>query len=409
MDDSDIEALQSVDGVDEAVGMYGCYVFFPCDGEIFQARALELTESMDRPFQVEGRLPATEYEVALDADFAKNHGIHIGDTLNFRHDEGSSTRQSVRVLQFDPDTDDLQAIFTPDDEPMDYLKHDSCTITALVRSPEYLAQNTANYGIDPVNRMSISCFLYFSQSAFDKTAFGGYPYAGIRSSQLHKFPTVSKDYSEKAEAIIDNIREYTDRMTDKKGSDIDNVRVALGKTPLADTANAILSELPDVSCTFLTRKQNVGFTYCERLFHILKNVRYLLAGLFLVVAMLVCYSSVFRMVFEQSNLIGISKSFGFTDLNVICRYLIYTMSILIPGSLLGAGIGYFVVEKMLMIAAKKNLKCMMSLLFSPWEPIGALVGEGAVLLLITILACYRICRINGYQLLNKDVTKRNVT
>lgn len=69
---------------------------------------------------------------------------------------------------------------------------------------------------------------------------------------------------------------------------------------------------------------------------------------FLIVAALVCYSSISRMVEEQRNLIGVQKAQGFFVSEIQTRYLLYAAISTLFGIVAGTGIAYFFIQRLIL-------------------------------------------------------------
>lgn len=87
--DEDVEAIRSVDGVEEAWGAYSTDVL--CGDESAQkvVHIESIHESVNQITLEEGRIPEKSGECFLDIQYANSEGYEIGDTLTFRQEEDS--------------------------------------------------------------------------------------------------------------------------------------------------------------------------------------------------------------------------------------------------------------------------------------------------------------------------------
>ena len=87
--------------------------------------------------------------------------------------------------------------------------------------------------------------------------------------------------------------------------------------------------------------------------NIFHKMGYSLAGLFVVVGVFVCYSTITRLVHSQRVLMGTKKAIGFSDFEITVFYLMYVLLASICGCILGVIIG-LLCEKFVSIPVFKN-------------------------------------------------------
>ena len=85
----------------------------------------------------------------------------------------------------------------------------------------------------------------------------------------------------------------------------------------------------------LDRNSNVGFSNLDSASDIVAGVSKVLPVFFLLVASLVCITTMTRMIDEERTQIGTLKALGYTNAEIMSKYLIYSGS----GSVLGCGLG----------------------------------------------------------------------
>lgn len=102
-----------------------------------------------------------------------------------------------------------------------------------------------------------------------------------------------------------------------------------------------LKELPEAKWIVLTRENHiVSKSYKDTCIQ-MRNIGIVVPLLFVAVAIFVCSTTMTRLVDEQRSQIGIFISLGYTNIHIICKYLVYAFLASIIGSLLGVIIGGF--------------------------------------------------------------------
>ena len=95
--DDDLDAIQEVDGVETAEGIYTetAYTAVGTTRERVVVQSLS-KENIDQPVLVNGDLPESADEVAVTSKFLKASGKKIGDTVSFAANDASSSNQSAK-------------------------------------------------------------------------------------------------------------------------------------------------------------------------------------------------------------------------------------------------------------------------------------------------------------------------
>ncbi len=127
-------------------------------------------------------------------------------------------------------------------------------------------------------------------------------------------------------------REALKELADAK-EELDNA-----KQELTD-ARHTLDTLEDPEVYALTRNTNVGYLALDSNSDIVAGVSAVFPAFFLLIAALVCITTMTRMVEEERTQIGTLKALGYTDGEIISKYLIYAGSAAVLGCGLGVVIG----------------------------------------------------------------------
>ena len=159
---------------------------------------------------------------------------------------------------------------------------------------------------------------------------------------------------------------------------------------LADARDEIDSmDTPEL--IILDRNSNVGYNNLDSSSDIVAGVSRVFPVFFILIAALVCITTMTRMIDEERTQIGTLKALGYTNREIMSKYLIYSGSGAVIGCGLGIAAGSTVFPQILwqayciMLNIQPNvvLKCNWGLSFA------VLVIYTAVMLLVTWLCCRR--------------------
>ena len=114
-------------------------------------------------------------------------------------------------------------------------------------------------------------------------------------------------------------------------------KLAEGKAEL-DDGLAQITDMQDVDVFILDRNTNVGYGSLNSASDIVQGVSRVFPAFFLLVAALVCITTMTRMIDEERTQIGTLKALGYSNGAIISKYLIYAGS----GAIVGCGLGVFV-------------------------------------------------------------------
>lgn len=185
--EDDLAQLKKIEGVDEVEQAYSTFATMGGGGTSYVFRVQSLTEGIDTPDVVEGKIPVAPQEMAILASFASRHDISVGDRITFKHDAAGESG---------------------DKDGMETLTADSYTVTALVNHPAYLAKNANSFGISSMASGLVDCVAFVTRDAFDAAKFrDAYPSIFVRSARLEGMNIFSPEYREAVAPMVDSITE----------------------------------------------------------------------------------------------------------------------------------------------------------------------------------------------------------
>ena len=362
--EEDIEAIGRLDGVDAVEGGYSSVVLLDANngtGKLL-VQANTLLDDMNIPVVLEGSLPNSENEVAIEQNMALKENIHVGDMLTIEH--GGE------------------------------LKSDTHIVTAIINTPAYCcakAQDTR--GISDKGIGSAYYYISLPKESFDASYYGEvYTTAYIKNYDLDNYFYFSDEYKERETALKiqleslgeeraslryedvcitvweglteaeETLESYTRKREDGKevlesvlkqagfSADIEEVKNetdSFGRyhdafLKIADELEKADEKLAEAKEELEQAKADAVAMKEEKWVVSIRNdigdvrsidviveglygLSYSMAIIFVIVSVTVCYSAISRMVSEQRTLIGMQKALGFTEREILRHYMGYSV------------------------------------------------------------------------------------
>ena len=158
-------------------------------------------------------------------------------------------------------------------------------------------------------------------------------------------------------------------------------------------------DTPDL--TILDRNSNVGYNNLDSSSDIVAGVSRVFPVFFILIAALVCITTMTRMIDEERTQIGTLKALGYTDREIMSKYLIYSGSGAVLGCALGIAAGCTVFPQILWKAycIMLNIQPNVVLTFNWPLSIAVLVIYTAVMLFVTWWCCHKTLAENPAELI----------
>ncbi len=242
---------------------------------------MSVPEKVNIPSLVSGRMPRSDDECVVD-DRVAGSGI-VGSTITFSGSGGA------------------------DEVPG--LKNRTYKIVGTVDSPLYLNNDRGSSTIDSAKRTG---FVYLSDNNFTSP----------RYTEVDMTLRATEN-----EAVYSD--DYSDLIKGKK----DDVEEAL--------ASAAASEQDGYapSTYVLTRSENTGYASFKNDTSIIDGIADVFPVFFILIALLVCITTMTRMVEEERTQIGTLKALGCSDLSITMKYMLYAGSAALIGWAVGFPVG----------------------------------------------------------------------
>ncbi|WP_338232956.1 FtsX-like permease family protein [Companilactobacillus muriivasis] len=269
-----------------------------------------------------GRLPERNNEVVLDKNAKSKYGYKLGQQFHFANDSG--------------------------------LNHKSYKIVGFADSPQYIdnqsrgSTNIADgqvqlFAYIPENQLDMSVAtmlnLHFN-SLKDKNTFSdAYKDAVDKKLTILKKKFKNRKYQRTTEVTADYLTQF-----DQQQAQLDQLRAmdpqaASQQQVQLNAAKAKVLKKAKTSYTWQTRNDMPGFSAYGESSDRIAAIANVFPVFFFLIAALITFTTITRMVEEARSEIGTFKAFGYTKWEISKNYYYYAISAGIIGAVLGALIG----------------------------------------------------------------------
>lgn len=138
----------------------------------------------------------------------------------------------------------------------------------------------------------------------------------------------------------------------------------------------------------LDRTSNVGFYQFNQDIERIANLGQLFPLVFFIVAILICLTSMTRMVEEERSQLGTLKSLGFTNFQILFKYVLYALIATLVGSIIGLFIGFKILPDV--IFNMYNMMYNLGNIILEYNIFYAILGTG-VATFCTLTATIMVC------------------
>ena len=189
------------------------------------------------------------------------------------------------------------------------------------------------------------------------------------------------------EAYHDGLRELRSELKDAR-TELDDAKAEL------EDARKTIDEMTEVELFILDRNTNIGYASLDSASDIVAGVSKVLPAFFLLVAALVCITTMTRMVEDERTQIGTLKALGYSNNAIIGKYLAYAGSSAVIGCGMGVTVGSAIFPSILWEAYKIMLfiQDRIVLTFNWWLCLAVVTTYTIVILFVTWYCCRRALR-----------------
>lgn len=342
--DKDLDVLKNDDNILDFYGTHTIDVNLTNTNNLVKFMEYDGESNINSFVILEGRLPENTGEIALDERaFRLNESLKIGDEY---------------IIESDEDT-------------MTSFKETKYKIVGMVRSPMYVEKDSR--GVTSIGKGTID---YFAVLNSKDIAIDTYTEIYLRFKNVQGLDAYGDEYEklmeennkylenlfasrivERDEEIKSEVHEEFDKpykeIEDQYQQIIAAEQLGYGNEELSENKQKLLAakeelenkekeaidSIGESKYYFFDRTDNQGYLGYKDSINCLGNIASVLPIFFFLVAILICLTTMTRMVEENRLEIGTLKALGYKDLEISWKYIIYASIASISGCILGILIG----------------------------------------------------------------------
>ena len=292
--EEDAEHFSGIPGVKDAEAVNTLDALMAFDGSNRPFTLYAMPERVNLPALREGRMPSADNECLADDERFSSEDI--GKTISVSEENADNVKEALAGTEY--------------------------TIVGLVDSPMHIGIDRGSTGI---GSGVVYGYLYLTKSNFSDAV-----YTEIDVVLEESAPLYSDAYDDLIEEYKQTMKNECEAVADKR---YDALLAEYGLTP--ETGQMFGITEPQVYV--LTRSENVGYMNFKNDTAIVSGIANVFPIFFIMIAMLVCMTTMTRMVDEERTQIGVLKALGYSNGAIMAKYLLYAGS----ATVLGWTIGFF--------------------------------------------------------------------
>ena len=350
--DKDLDILKNDDNILDFYGTYTIDVNLTNTNNIVKFMEYDSESNINSFVVLDGRLPENTGEIALDERaFRLNESLKIGDEYIIESDEDTMT--SFKEAKY--------KIVGMVSSPM-YVEKDSRGVTSIGKGTiDYFAVlNSKDIAIDKYTEI----YLRFKNvqgldaygDEYEKLMEENNKYLEnlfdsriVERGEEIKFE-VQKEFDEAYKEIEDKYQQiiaveqlgYVDEELSQNKQ-----KLLVAKEELENKEKETINRIGESKYYFFDRTDNQGYLGYKDSINCLGNIASVLPIFFFLVAILICLTTITRMVEENRLEIGTLKALGYKDLEISWKYIIYASIASISGCIIGILIGSTALPKII--------------------------------------------------------------
>lgn len=350
--DKDLDILKNDDNILDFYGTYTIDVNLTNTNNIVKFMEYDSESNINNFVVLDGRLPENTGEIALDERaFRLNESLKIGDEYIIESDEDTMT--SFKEAKY--------KIVGMVSSPM-YVEKDSRGVTSIGKGTiDYFAVlNSKDIAIDKYTEI----YLRFKNvqgldaygDEYEKLMEENNKYLEnlfasriVERGEEIKFE-VQKEFDEAYKEIEDKYQQiiaveqlgYVDEELSQNKQ-----KLLVAKEELENKEKETINRIGESKYYFFDRTDNQGYLGYKDSINCLGNIASVLPIFFFLVAILICLTTMTRMVEENRLEIGTLKALGYKDLEISWKYIIYASIASISGCIIGILIGSTALPKII--------------------------------------------------------------
>lgn len=450
--ENDISSVAENEDVTDVMPVYSCDVFTPLDEGDAVVRISSLPYFYKNNYAlntldvVEGRLPRNDKEIVLDADTLKD--ISVGDTLKIKKKSGDTEATDyLKSLNYKVVGKVRSPLFISFERGNTTIGDGKLNSFAFVKNScfkfeeytgLYVKTKASADGLSPfddkydskieeekksltkLGEDRISQFVKEQQKFLDKKVA---KFEKVKNSALNKLKEQRKTLEEKEKQLNDAKQAYLMAGMDdyaltpqieqleKAKKSLENAEKKtnskLKKTEeKLNDAQKTIDEFKGKGWYITTRDDNPGYSGFEENTQRVDNVAAVFPVFFLLVAILVCVTTMTRLIDEKRTEIGIIKALGYSNKSIVVKYLIYASSSGVFGCILGIAIGVPILPRVIYYAYGIMYHMPDITIIPAWVAVSLSICAAILCtVLVAVFTCKRTLREKASQLMRPKSPK----
>lgn len=285
--ENDINEIKNIDGIESVEGVQTKDTIVKIEDKESVCKVIEYNENMNVPVVIEGRLPEKSDECLLDCKYSivDNMSNYIGKTVVVENDD----------INFDGSL---------------LFAEKTLTIVGIAETPLYISNERGNTS---VGNGTIGCYIYTRDDVIN---LNYYTNVYARVSGAKELKANSDEYWARVNPVVQRVEDMAE---EKENSD------------------------QMLKWFVQTRKDNLGYTNIVDAITTITNISKLFPVIFYLVAVLISLTSMTRMIEEERTEIGTLKALGYTNVQIIIKYILYAFLACMIGGFLGMTVGFYLI------------------------------------------------------------------
>ena len=335
--EADVSAIKELEGILDAEPVWQAGASVGHEEAYEDAAFISLCERISVPQVLEGRLPENEDECAVEIGLAEKLHFKIGDVI----DDYSMT-----------------------DDAGQYLNYHEFVITGFVLHPDHLSTTFEQTPYVIILREAFD--LETLQGACMKAEVAAEDDGGgnrfseahrkalsavidrIETLSLERAPLTLADVKAAAHAQIDAMeqatREDLEQARQETPPDEDYIAYLESKFQSYAEYHASIEDMAPIRWIVVDERGNTGFVQVLTCSSTLRAIQLNFGLMFIVIGALTILATIGKMVKEQRTLVGTVKALGFYNREILQKFLLFGVSAVIIGTILGCIAGRFFME-----------------------------------------------------------------
>lgn len=349
--EEDVQKIEETEGIEEAYGIKEKDYLIEIKNKEYVARIIEYNEEINTPYIEDGRIVENDNECVLDEKFALYNNYKIGDKIQIKTEDESVLKKEL-------------------------------TIVGLCKSPLYISNER---GTTTLGTGTINCYIYGKKILdFDY-------YTTIYARVLGA--TEVKSQSKKYDELVENAKENIEMIKATRERARENQLIEDTKKQMIDMGipeeNIQLPEIEQNKWYIQTRTDNSGYYGIVQAIESITNLAGVFPIVFYIIAVLISLTSMTRMVEEERTEIGTLKALGYSNRNILFKYILYASIACIVGGIIGMIICFYLLPAV--IWNTYGLLYKVPNLMTPFRIENGLIGLGIAFICI-VGATFAVCR-----------------